>query len=93
MCCSENIIQLIKSMRIKWAGRVALVGKNRNTYKIFMGKPDRKKQLGRPRHRFGGYIKMELKEIRYEGVDWICLIQGKYKLLALVSTVLSMWAA
>jgi len=44
MCSSENIIQLIKPMRIKWAGHVALVGKKRNTYKILVGKPDGKKQ-------------------------------------------------
>jgi len=42
MCSSENIFQLIKSMRIKWAGHVALVGKKRNTYKILVGKPDGK---------------------------------------------------
>jgi len=93
MCSSENIMQLIKSTRIKWAGHVALVGKKRNTYKILVGKPDGKKQLGRLRRRFGDNIKMKLKEIGYEGVDWICLIRGKDKLRALVSTVLNMGAA
>jgi len=80
-------------MRIKWAGHVVLVRKKRNTYKILVGKPDGKKRLGRSRRRFGDNIKIELKEIGYEGVDWICLIQGKDKLLALVSTVLNMWVA
>lgn len=91
-CSSENI-QLIKSLRIKWAGHVALVGKKRNTDKILVGKPDGNKQLGRPRRIFGDNIKMDLKELGYEDVDWICLIQSKDKLLALVSTVLNMWVA
>ena len=91
MCSSENVIRLIKSIRIKWARHVVLVGKRRNTYKILEGKPDGKKQPGMLRCTFGNNIKMELKE--YEDVDWICLIQGKDKLRALVSTVLNKRAA
>jgi hypothetical protein len=46
---SPNIIRKIKSRRRRWAGHVARMGKQRNTYRILVGKPEGKKLLGRPR--------------------------------------------
>jgi hypothetical protein len=48
---SPNIIRQIKSRRMRWAGHVARMGKDRNVYKVFMGKPKGKRPLGRPRRR------------------------------------------
>jgi hypothetical protein len=48
---SPNIIRQIKSRRMRWAGHVARMGKDRNVYKVFMGKPEGKRPLGRPRRR------------------------------------------
>jgi hypothetical protein len=49
----------------------------RNAYKIFVGKSEGKRPLGRPRRRWEYNIKMHLREIGLEGVDWIYLAQGK----------------
>jgi hypothetical protein len=46
---SPNIIRMIKSKRMRWAGHVARMGETRNAYKILVGKPEGKRPLGRPR--------------------------------------------
>jgi hypothetical protein len=48
---SPNIITMIKSRWMRWAGHVARMGKKRNAYRILVGKPEGKRPLGRPRHR------------------------------------------
>jgi hypothetical protein len=60
---STNIIRLIKSRRMRWAGHVACMREERNVYKVLMGKPEGKKPLGRPRHRWEDGIRMDLREI------------------------------
>jgi hypothetical protein len=57
---SRNIIRVTKSRRMRWAGHVAHVGKMRNAYKILVGKPEGKRPLGRPRHRWGIILKWSL---------------------------------
>jgi hypothetical protein len=64
---------MIKSRRMRWAGHVARIGAKRNAYKIFMGKPEGKRPLGRPRRRWVENIKMNLREIGWDGMDWIDL--------------------
>jgi hypothetical protein len=49
---SPSIIRMIKSMRMKWAGHVARMGKKGNAYRISLGKPEGKRLLGRPRRRW-----------------------------------------
>jgi hypothetical protein len=68
---SPNIIRIIKSRRMRWAGHVGRVGENRNAYRILVGKPDGKRPLGRPRRRREDNIKMDLKRDRMEwyGLD------------------------
>jgi hypothetical protein len=58
---SPNIIRMIKSRRMTWAGHVAQMGENRNAYRILVGKPDRKRRLRRPRHRWADSVKMDLR--------------------------------
>jgi hypothetical protein len=48
---SPSIIRTIKSRRMRWAGNVARRGEMRNAYRIFVGKSEGKRPLGRPRHR------------------------------------------
>jgi hypothetical protein len=48
---SPNIIRIIKSRRMRWAGHVARMGEKRNAYRLLMGKPEGKRPLGRPRRR------------------------------------------
>jgi hypothetical protein len=49
---SPSIIRIIKSWRMRWAGHVARMGKERNAYRLVVGKPEGKRPLGRPRHRW-----------------------------------------
>jgi hypothetical protein len=59
----------------------------RNTYRILVGKPEGKRPLGRPRHRWLNNIKMDLREIGWGGMDWIDLAQDRDQWRALVNTV------
>jgi len=61
---SPDVIQVIKSRRIKWAGHVAHMGERSGAYRVLVGKPDGKRPLGRPRHRYEDNIKMDLQEVR-----------------------------
>jgi hypothetical protein len=56
---SSSIIRIIKSRKIKWAGHVSRMGEKRNAYRILVGKPDGKRQLGRPRHRWEDNIRID----------------------------------
>jgi hypothetical protein len=67
------IIRMIKSRRMRWAGHVARVGEKRNAYRILVGKRDEKRPLGRPRHTWVDNIKMDIRKIRWDGMDWIDL--------------------
>jgi hypothetical protein len=70
-----NIIRMIKSRRMRWAGHVTRTGETRNVYTILVGKPEGKRPLGRPRRRWVDNIKMDLREIGWDGMDWINLAQ------------------
>jgi hypothetical protein len=64
-----SIIRMIKSRRMRWAGHVARMGKTRNAYRILVGKPEGKRQLGRPRYRWVDNIKTDLREMGWYGLD------------------------
>jgi hypothetical protein len=66
-----NIVRLIKSRRMRWAGHVARMGKWRGVYRIFVGKPEGKRPLGRPRRGWEDNIKMGLQEVGCGVMDWI----------------------
>jgi hypothetical protein len=57
---SPNIVSVIKSRRMRWAGHVARMGKGRDVYTILVGNPEGKRPLGRPRCRWEDNIKMDL---------------------------------
>ena len=48
--CSPNIIRVIKSRRMRWAGHVAHMGERTGAYRVLVGRPERKNPLGKPRH-------------------------------------------
>jgi len=75
--CSPNIVRVIKSRRMRWAGHVAHMGERRGVYRVLVGKPEGKRPLGRPRHRWEDNIKMELQEVGCGGMDWIELAQDR----------------
>jgi hypothetical protein len=87
---SPNIIRMIKSRRMRWAGHVAQMGEMRNAYRILVGKPEGMRPLGRPRRRWVDNIKMDLREIGWDGRDWIELTQDRDHLRALVNTAMNL---
>jgi hypothetical protein len=66
------------------------MGEKRNVYRLLVGKPEGKRLLGRPRHRWIDNIKMDLLEIRVSVVDWIGLAQDRYRWRALVNSVMNL---
>jgi hypothetical protein len=60
---SPNIVQVIKSRRLRWAGRGADVGEERGVYRVLVGKPEGRRPLGRPRRRWVDYIRMDPEEV------------------------------
>jgi len=60
---SPNIVRVIKSRRMKWAGHVARMGEERMVYRVLVGKPEGKRPLGRPRRRWVNNIRMDLQEV------------------------------
>jgi hypothetical protein len=87
---SSSIIIMSKSRRMRWAGHVARMGENRNAYKALVGKQEGKRPLGGPRRRWVDNIKMNLREIGWDGVDWIDMAQDRDQWRALVNTVLNL---
>jgi hypothetical protein len=58
---SPNIVRVIKSRRIMWAGHVARTGEGRSVYRVLVGRPEGKRPLGRPRRRWEDNIKLDLR--------------------------------
>jgi hypothetical protein len=71
---SPSIIRMTKSRRMRWEEHVARMGEKRNIYGIFVGKPEGKRPLERPRHRWENNIKMDLRETGWGGMEWIYLV-------------------
>ena len=63
LCSSPNIIRLIKSRIMRWAGHIARMVESRGVYRVMVGKPEGKIPLGRPRLRWEDNIKMDLQEV------------------------------
>jgi hypothetical protein len=87
---SANIIRMIKSSRMRWAGHVARIGEAWNAYKILVRKPEGKRPLGRPRRRWVDNIKMDFRDKGWDGMDWIELAQDRNQWRALVNTVMNL---
>jgi hypothetical protein len=66
---SPNIIRMIRSRTMRWAGHVARMGEKRNSYRMLVGKPEGKRPSGRPRHRWVDNIKIDLRETGWDGMD------------------------
>jgi hypothetical protein len=66
------------------------MGEKRNSYRLLMGKPERKRPLGRPRRRWVDDIRMDLGEVGLGDVDWIGLAQDRNRWRALVNAVLNL---
>jgi hypothetical protein len=75
---------------MRQAGLVARIGEKRNAYRILVGEPEGKNTLGRPRRRRVDNIRMDFREIRWSGMNWIDLTQHRDQWRALVNTVINL---
>ena len=87
---SPNIVWVIKSRRMRWAGHVARMGEERGMYRVLVGKPDGKRPLGRPRRRWVDNIRMDLQEVGCGYMDWIGVAQDRDRWRTLVSAVMNL---
>ena len=82
-----NIVRVVKSRRMRWAGHVARMGEDRGMHRLLVGKPEGKRPLGRPRRRWEDNIKMDLQEVGGGRGDRMELAQDRDGWRALVGTV------
>jgi hypothetical protein len=87
---SPSTIRMFKSKRMRWTRHVARMSAKRTAYRILVGKPERKRPLGRPRRRSVDNIKMDLKEIEWDGMDWTDVAQDRDQWRAPVNTVMNL---
>jgi len=87
---SPNIVRVIKSRRMRWAGHVAHMGEERGMYRVLVGKQEGKRPQGRPRRRWVDNIRMDLHEVGYRYMEWIGLAQDKDRWRTLVSAVMNL---
>jgi hypothetical protein len=66
------------------------MGEKRNAHRISVGKPGGKRQLERPRRRYVNNIKMNLREIGWDGMNWIDVVRDREQYRALVNTVMNL---
>jgi hypothetical protein len=62
----------------------------RSAYRVLVRRPEGKRPLGRPRRRWEDNIKMDLREIRIDGANWIRLAQDRVQWRAFVNTVMNL---
>ena len=87
---SPNIVRVIKSRRLRWAGHVARTEEGRSAFKVLTGKPTGKRPLGRPRRRWEDNIRMDLEEISINTGNWVDSAQDRNYWRALVNTALNL---
>ena len=75
---------------MRWVEHVAQIGQRRGVYTVFVGKPEGKRPLGRPRRRWEDNIKMVLQEVGCRSMDWIELAQDRDRWRALVNAVMNL---
>jgi len=76
--------------RMRWAGHVARMGERGGVCRVLVGKPEGKRPLGRPRHRWEDNIKMDLQEMGCGVMDWIKLAQGRERWWAFATAVMNL---
>jgi hypothetical protein len=81
-----NIVRVVKSRRIRWAGHVERMGERRGVHRVLVGKPEGKRPLGRPRRRWEDNIKRDLQEVGEDCGNWMERAQDRDRWRTLVNT-------
>jgi hypothetical protein len=81
---------MIKSRRMRWAWHVARMVERRNACRILVGKLEGRTPLRRPRRRWVDNIKMDLREVEWDGMNWIDLAQYRDQWRALVNMIMNL---
>jgi hypothetical protein len=87
---SPNIVRVIKSRRMRWAGHVACGGEERGVYRVLVRRPEGKRPQGRSRSRWEDNIKLDVREIRIDRANWIQLAQDRVQWRTFVNTVMNL---
>jgi hypothetical protein len=87
---SPNIVRVIKSRRLRWAGHVARMWEERGVYRVVIEKPEGKRPLERPRRRWEDNINLDLRETGIDGANWIWLTRDRVHWRAFVNTVMNL---
>jgi transcription termination factor 2 len=82
-----NIVRVVKSRRMRWAGHVARMGEERGAHRVLVGKPEGNRPLGRSRRRWEDNIKIDFQEVGVGFEDWMESAQDRDRWRALVITV------
>ncbi|KAJ4430828.1 hypothetical protein ANN_19419 [Periplaneta americana] len=91
--CPPSIVMHLGSYdrRLRWAGHEVRMSEYRNAYRVLVGRPEGKKRpLERPRRRWGNNIKMDLREVGYDGRDWINIAQARARWRAYVRAAMNL---
>jgi len=88
---SPNTVRVIKLRRMRWAGHVVRMGEERRVYRVLVGKPEGRRPLGSPRHRWVDNIRMDLQEVGCGYMDWIGLAQDRDRRQTLVNALMNLW--
>jgi hypothetical protein len=84
-----NIVGVVKSRLMRWAGHVARMGERRVVHRVLVRNPEGTRPMGRPRRRWEDNIKMDLEEVGGGCVNWMERAQDRDRWRALVSTVMN----
>jgi hypothetical protein len=87
---SPNIVRVIKTRRMRWAGHVARMEEGRGVYRLLVGRPKGKRPLARPRCRWEDKIKPDLRETGIDWANWIQMAQDRIQWRAFVNTVMNL---
>jgi hypothetical protein len=85
-----NIVRVVKSKRMRWAGHVARLGEGRVVHRVLVGKPEGRRSIGRPKRRWEDNIKRDLEEVGGGCGDWIELAHDGNRWRALVNAVINL---